>query len=233
MKATRNIHQVLVVDDDEQVLTLVKRMLGLSGYKVLAASNGEDALSLFGQHMADFIILDIMLPDVDGFELCKRIREFSLVPIIMLTGKIQESDVIKGFELGADDYVVKPFSAKELLARVKAVLHRSRVDDTVLKSDIFCSYDLEIDFSKRRVRNGNQQSMLTPTEYRLLKELVRNKGKVLTHTYLLQHVWGPEYRDETEYLHVLIRRLRMKIEADPSRPQYIRNMSGTGYEFKG
>ena len=224
---------ILVVDDDEQVLTLVKRMLGLSGYKVLAASNGEDALSLFGQHMADFIILDIMLPDVDGFELCKRIREFSLVPIIMLTGKIQESDVIKGFELGADDYVVKPFSAKELLARVKAVLHRSRVDDTVLKSDIFCSYDLEIDFSKRRVRNGNQQSMLTPTEYRLLKELVRNKGKVLTHTYLLQHVWGPEYRDETEYLHVLIRRLRMKIEADPSRPQYIRNMSGTGYEFKG
>ena len=223
---------MLVVDDDAHILRLLRRTLELEGYQVFTASDGETALDVVDREMPNLIILDIMMPRTDGYAVCQRIREFSQVPIIMVTAKGGDEERVRGLECGADDYVTKPFSARELMARVKAVLRRSQVGDAIASQSTFSSGDLEIDFVKRRVTVARSAVSLTPTEYHLLQELVLNRGKVLTHTYLLQKVWGGEYLNEIVYLHVFIGRLRRKLHLDSAEQRYIITLPGVGYQFK-
>jgi len=172
-----------------------------------------------------------MMPKMDGFEVCRRLREWSQIPIIMLSARGDEKDKVKCLDLGADDYIVKPFGANELMARVSAVLRRTKTADISPAKSTITSGDLSINFARRQVTRAGMEVKLTPTEYTLLQELAVNSGKVLTHTHLLNKVWGPEYRDEREYLHVFARRLRSKLEPDPNNPTYILTVSGVGYHF--
>ena len=172
------------------------------------------------------------MPEMDGYTVCTRVREISQVPIIIITARGQEDDKVKGFECGADDYLTKPFSVRELKARVKSVLRRSQFEDTAVTQPILRSGDLEIDFTKRSVTVAGNAVNLTPTEYNLLQELVLKRGKALTHSYLLQKVWGPEYLSETEYLHVFIGRLRSKLHLDSRDQKYVMTLPGVGYQFK-
>nr|BBH87170.1 DNA-binding response regulator [Thermosporothrix sp. COM3] len=221
---------ILVADDDPQLLRLVVRNLELEGYSVLAARNGQEALDQVEAHPLDAILLDIMMPQIDGFTVCQRIREFSSVPIILLTARGQDADKVRGLDLGADDYLTKPFSIDELLARVRAVLRRARFtqQEGTLQSVVTIG-DLRIDYTQHRVHQGDREISLTATEYRLLAYLAQNAGRVLTHELLLEHVWGAEYVGESHMLQVNINRLRQKIEPDPSRPRYIRTKIGIGY----
>ena len=223
---------MLVVDDDVHILRLLRRTLELEGYQVFTASDGETALDVVDREVPNLIILDIMMPRTDGYAVCQRIREFSQVPIIMVTAKGGDEERVRGLECGADDYVTKPFSTRELVARVKTVLRRSQVGDAIASQSTFSSGDLEIDFVKRRVTVARSAVSLTPTEYHLLQELVLNRGKVLTHTYLLQKVWGAEYLNEIVYLHVFIGRLRRKLHLDSAEQRYIITLPGVGYQFK-
>jgi DNA-binding response OmpR family regulator len=224
---------VLVVDDDVQILRYIRRTLELEGYQTLTAADGRAALEVMERETPNLIILDIMLPEIDGYSVCERIREFSTVPIIMVTAKGQDEEKVKGFELGADDYVTKPFSIVELLARVKAVLRRSRISGEAVAPAIYRGNGLEVNFASRRVAVDGRQVNLTPTEFNLLEELILHRDKALTHSYLLQRVWGPEYRDEKEYLHVFIGRLRAKLHLDPKDQKYIKTIPGVGYQFSG
>ncbi|MBI4333605.1 MAG: response regulator transcription factor [Chloroflexi bacterium] len=219
---------ILIVDDDVRLLRFVRANLESVDYRVLVAEEGTQALALMEKEMPDLAILDIMLPGMDGFELCRRIREFSTLPIIMLTAKAEESDKIRGFKLGADDYLTKPFSALELLARVEAVLRRARLPEE-RKNTVLTIGELSIDFVRRRVTMAGKEVDLTPTEYKLLQHLASNTGKVMLHEDLLTKVWGVEYRDELDYLRAYIRRLRQKIEADPTHPVYLLAKPGVGY----
>ncbi len=219
---------ILIVDDDVRLLRFVRANLESVGYKVLMAEDGTQALATMQTEMPDLAILDIMLPGMDGFELCRRIREFSALPVIMLTAKAEESDKIRGFKLGADDYLTKPFSALELLARVEAVLRRARIPEEI-RSPVLTIGQLSIDFVRRRVTMAGKDVDLTPTEYKLLQQLASNTGKVMLHQDLLTRVWGVEYRDELDYLRAYIRRLRHKIEPDPANPRYLIARPGVGY----
>ena len=204
-------------------------MLKISGYQVIAAAESEAALGMVATENPDLVLLDVLLGSgPDGYEVCRRIREFSAVPIIMLTARARESDVLAGFDAGADDYLTKPFSAKELAARVKAVLRRAHRPEEVV-TQVFTCGDLEIDFARRRVHDRGQAVTLTRTEYELLRHLAVNAGKVMLHADLLAKVWGPEYRDDVEYLRAYIRHLRRKLEADPAKPVLIITVSGMGY----
>jgi two-component system KDP operon response regulator KdpE len=223
--------KILVVDDEARILRLVRSNLEPQGYKVLTAMDGESALTAAEMNDPDLIILDLMLPRLDGFEVCKRLREFSTVPIIILTAKGEEVDKVKGLELGADDYLTKPFGVPELLARIKAVLRRTRVAPTQKLEPIFNLAAFSVNFAQRRVSANGRDVKLSPTEYKLLYELVTNAGRVVLHQDLLARVWGREYRDETEYLRVYIRYLRQKIEEDPSQPRLILTEPGVGYRF--
>lgn len=219
---------VLAVDDDIRILCLLRQILEINGYRVLAAASGEDALNKFAQEMVDLVLLDIMMFPMDGYTVCERIREFSDVPIIMVTAKDAEEQKIQGLDAGADDYVTKPFAAGELMARVKAVLRRSRPRQAVAAPAFRCA-DLTVDFAACRVTRGEQEVNLTATEYRILACLARNAGLVLTPGQVLQHVWGEEYRGETHLLQVNIARLRDKLGDDASNPRYIFTRSGIGY----
>ncbi len=219
---------ILVVDDDVRLLRFVRANLESVDYKVLVAEDGVQALAVMEKEMPDLAILDIMVPGIDGFELCRRIREFSAMPVIMLTAKAEESDKIRAFKLGADDYLTKPFSAPELLARVEAVLRRARLPQDS-KSPVLTIGELGIDFVKRRVTMAGKDIDLTPTEYKLLQQLASNAGKVMLHEDLLTKVWGVEYRDELDYLRAYVRRLRHKIESDPTDPKYLIAKPGVGY----
>ncbi|MDD5700706.1 MAG: response regulator transcription factor [Dehalococcoidales bacterium] len=225
------ITRILVVDDDLEIIQLAKRMLGLAGYEVITAENGETALQKMEDEQLDLVLLDLMMPGLDGITVCRKIRTFSTIPIIMLTAKVSDEDKVKGLDAGADDYVTKPFSTQELLARVKAVLRRSQ--DTFLNTSYsrLVSGILEIDFTDRRITVAGKEVNLTPTEFNLLQELAQNNGKVLTHTWLLQRIWGSEYHDERRYLHVFINRLRNKLGLDNDGQQIIENISGVGYRF--
>ena len=223
--------KILIVDDEARILRLVRSNLEPVGYKVLTAMDGESALTAAEMNDPDLIILDLMLPRLDGFEVCRRLREFSTVPIIILTAKGEEVDKVKGLELGADDYLTKPFSVQELLARIKAVLRRTRVPPTQKLEPVFNLGNFSVNFAQRRVVANGTDVKLSPTEYKLLYELVTNAGRVVLHQDLLGRVWGREYRDETEYLRVYIRYLRQKIEEDPSRPKLILTEPGVGYRF--
>ena len=223
--------RILVVDDEPSIIKFLKANLETQSYKVLTAINGAEALQTFELELPDLVILDIRMPVMGGFEVCRRLREWSQVPIIMLSANSDETDKVKCLNLGADDYITKPFGLNELTARVKAVLRRTEAAPSVPTQPSFISGNLEVNFAQRRVAVAGKEIKLTPTEYTLLQELVLNAGKVLTHTHLLNKVWGPEYRDEREYLHVFIPRLRAKLEAAPTNRTYITTISGVGYQF--
>jgi DNA-binding response OmpR family regulator len=220
--------RILVVDDEPRYLRLLEANLLTEGYEVSTAVDGEDALESFSANPVDLILLDVMLPRVDGFTVCQRIRQFSKVPIIMLTAKGEEHDRVLGLDAGADDYLVKPFSVMELLARVRAVLRRAQIMD-VGQERFFSHGNLRIDFARAEVWLNEQPVYLSATEYRLLLQFTHNIGKVMSAEDLLTNVWGPEYRDDKEILWVTIARLRQKVEDDPHEPIHIATRSGLGY----
>lgn len=223
---------ILVVDDEPRIIEAVGMNLELEGYQVSVASSGYEALKKVTGELPDLVILDVMMPEMDGFEALKRIREVSAIPVIMLTVRGGEPDKVKGLELGADDYVTKPFSPRELVSRVNAALRRAEMPAAVPKTEIKVDDNLSIDFDRRKVTVRGKEVHLRPTEYRLLYHLVSNAGRVLTHETLLRRVWGPEYRDEDQYLWLYITYLRRKIEADHKLPRYILGERGIGYRFK-
>jgi len=223
---------VLIVDDEVSILRYVGGTLRAEGYETVSASNGEDGLRLTEEENPALVILDIMMPKLDGFEVCRRLREWSQVPIIMLSGRGDEQDKVKCLDLGADDYITKPFGAQELLARVRAVLRRTNGAGTITTPPSYVADGLNIKFAERQVTVSGREVKLTPTEFNLLREFALNAGKVLTHSYLLNRVWGPEYGEEREYLHVFVRRLRNKIEPDTTNPSFIVTVPAVGYQFR-
>jgi two-component system KDP operon response regulator KdpE len=223
--------KILVVDDEERMLRFIRLNLEHDGFQVIEAVKGHEALDKMRTGMPDLILLDVMLPDLDGFEVLKMIREISTVPVIMLTAKGEEDDRVKGLELGADDYVTKPFSPRELVSRVKAVLRRVEVEGGGEEEVLQVDDRLKIDFSRREIFVNGELVKLRPTEYRLLYHLVQNAGWVLTYDQILSRVWGYEYRDEPHYVRLYINYLRQKLEDDPSNPKYILTERGVGYRF--
>jgi two-component system KDP operon response regulator KdpE len=208
---------------------LVSEVLKAVGYQVVAAASGKAAMEMFALEQPDLVLLDILLPrGPDGYEVCQQIREFSNVPVIMLTAKARESEMLRGFDVGADDYLTKPFSAKELVARVRAVLRRSERSEETASARLCCDA-LEVDFARRKVRVRGEVVHLTRTEYALLRELALNTNRVVMHGDLLTAVWGPEYRNDVDYLRVYVRHLRRKLEVDPAHPRYILTSQGVGY----
>ena len=221
--------RILVVEDEVRVVRLVREVLRAVGYEVTATASGEAAIERVALEAPDLVLLDIMLPDgPDGYQVCRRLREFSQVPVIMLTARAQDTDVLRGFEVGADDYLTKPFNAKELVARVKAVLRRSQRPEDTVTAPRRCG-ELEIDFARHAVKVRGEPVALTRTEFALLRELALHADRVMTHQDLLTRVWGPEYRDDVDYLRAYVRYLRRKLEADPSNPQLILTSLGVGY----
>lgn len=222
--------RILIVDDEPKLIHLVREVLGAARYEVLVAGSARRAVEVVAVEKPDLVLLDLILPgETDGYEVARRLRAFSDVPIIMLTARVSESDKLRGFDAGADDYITKPFSSKELLARVRAMLKRaSAASPGAAESEIVCA-DLRVDLARRRVTVRGREVHLTPTEYKLLYELVRHPNQVLLHEQLLSAVWGPEYRDDVDYLRAYIRYLRQKIEADPAHPQLIQRSPGVGY----
>ena len=220
---------ILVVDDEPVMVRLLRANLEGAGFRVLSAGDGEEAVATTEREQPDLLILDIMLPKMDGFAVCRAIREFSRVPVLMLTARTTEVDLIHGFEMGADDYLTKPFSAAELMVRVQALLQRSKWPEQILQRQSFRVGPIEIDFALHRVTVNGQPVKLTPTEYRLLVYLATNANRVLSHRELLRAVWGPEYGEEAEYLRVYTRYLRQKLEPDPSNPRYLLTQAGAGY----
>jgi two-component system KDP operon response regulator KdpE len=225
--------KILVVDDAPEVVESVRLgfMVQWREVDVLAAATGQEALDLVEREAPDLVLLDIGLPDMDGYQVLDDIRLFSDVPVVMLTARDDTIDKVKGLELGADDYVTKPFNHLELLARVKAVLRRLDMPAPKSRAPSFQAGDLEVDFAAQEARLRGARLELTPTEYKLLYHLVRNAGRVLTHGTLLAKVWGREYVDEVDYVRVYIRRLRDKLGDDPEQPRYIRTERGVGYRF--
>ncbi|MFA5308866.1 MAG: response regulator transcription factor [Dehalococcoidales bacterium] len=222
---------ILIVDDDPAILRLLSTNLKARGYEIFTATDGEESLEKVQKDFVDLIILDLMMPKVDGVEVCRRIREWSDIPIIILSARGDENDKVKCLELGADDYLTKPFGIAELMARIKTAF-RHRGDPTVAPAQpSFVSDGLEINFAKRRVTVDGREITLTPTEFALLQHLAVNSDKVLTHNMLLQSVWGNEYSSEKEYLRVFVGRLRRKLEPDPKNPKYIQTIPGVGYHI--
>jgi len=226
--------KILVIDDDEDLAQLLKAQLERMSYQVVTASNGRDGLKKSYQVRPDLVILDIMMPDMDGWATCSRLRELSNVPIIMLTARNMKGDVVKGLEVGADDYLTKPFSSSELSARIQAVLRRSNTSNNGSnhsRPSFYSNGYLSIDSARRIVTVRGKRIDLTPTEFKLLSCMVRNEGRVLPHRYLLTEVWGPEYADEVDYVKLYVRYLRLKLEENPSDPAYILTEWGVGYRF--
>lgn len=223
--------RILVVDDEERIVRFIRLNLEQDGFRVEEAFNGKDALDKLRQTLPDLILLDVMLPDIEGFDVLAMIRENHDVPIIMLTAKTEEDDRVRGLELGADDYVTKPFSPRELVSRVCAVLRRTQAQRSGPSSAIIVDERLKLDFDRREVWVDGELMKLRPTEYRLLYHLVQNAGWVVTHDQILAKVWGYEYRDEPHYVRLYINYLRQKLEEDPSDPKYILTERGVGYRF--
>jgi two-component system KDP operon response regulator KdpE len=222
---------VLVVDDESRMVEFIAMNLELEGFRAVRAANGSEALEKASKEHPDLVLLDIMMPEMDGFETLQGLRETSSVPVIFLTAKSEEVDRIKGLDLGADDYITKPFSPRELVSRIRAVLRRTE-PAAMTSSEIVVDNELRINFDQRKVIVRGQEVRLRPTEYRLLYQLVANAGKLLTHEVLLSRVWGAEYRDEDQYVRLYVTYLRQKIEKDPKNPKYILSERGLGYRFK-
>jgi two-component system KDP operon response regulator KdpE len=227
--------RILVVDDEPDVVESVRLGFTLQWREVdvLEANDGDRALDIVEQEHPDIVLLDVGLPGMDGFEVLRQIRDFSDVPVLMLTARDEAMDKVKGLELGADDYVTKPFNHLELMARVKAVLRRLEMPAPASRTPSFRAGDLEVDFAKQEARLRGERLALTPTEYKLLYHLVRNAGHVLEHGTLLAKVWGREYVDEVDYIRVYIRRLREKLGDLSDSPRFIQTERGTGYRFIG
>lgn len=223
--------RILVVDDEERMVRFIRLNLEHDGFQVSEAFNGKEAIQKIRDVTPDLILLDVMMPDLDGFEVLETVREVSNVPVIMLTAKGEEDDRVRGLELGADDYVTKPFSPRELVSRVKAVLRRTESASGSMHGLIEVDERLKIDFDRREIWLEGKLVKLRPTEYRMLYHLVQNAGWVVTHDQLLTKVWGYEYRDEPHYVRLYINYLRQKLEADPSNPKYILTERGVGYRF--
>lgn len=223
--------RILAVDDEARMVRFIRLNLEHDGFQVVEAYNGSQALEQIRTNLPDLVLLDVMMPDIDGFEVLRMIRETNNIPVIMLTAKGDEDDRIKGLELGADDYITKPFSPRELVSRVRAVLRRTDTTTTSTRDIIEVDDRLKIDFNRREVWVDGELIKLRPTEYRLLYHLVQNAGWVLTHEQLLTKVWGYEYRDEPHYVRLYINYLRKKLEEDPADPKYILTERGIGYRF--
>jgi len=224
--------RVLVVDDEKALRDFVRRNLEVRGYDVSIASDGLEAMAVFAESRVDLVILDLMMPHQDGLETARRIRESSDVPILILTALGEEADKVRAFDLGADDYLTKPFGVGELLGRIKAVLRRANWAAAAANDERIIRGDITADLGRHRVLLAGEPVELTPTEFNLLVYLMRNTGKALPHRAILQHVWGPEYGEENEYLRVYMGRLRRKIEADPLHPAYLHTEHGIGYRFE-
>jgi two-component system KDP operon response regulator KdpE len=222
---------ILVVDDEPRMRRFVRMNLELEGYDVLEAENGLTALQKVRDDMPDLVLLDVAMPEMDGFETLERLREISSAPVIMLTVKSDEADRIRGLDLGADDYVTKPFSPRELLSRIRAVLRRVEPAKGSVEEPLVIDADLQIDFPRRTVIARGERVKLRPTEYRLLLHLVENAGWIVPQETLLSKVWGPEYRDDNQLLRLYVTYLRKKIEPDPANPRYILTERGVGYQF--
>lgn len=224
--------KILVIDDDVNLGQAIRLTFARTGAEVFTAVDGRDGLRQFYEHRPDLVILDVRMPDIDGWETCRQIRLLSNIPIIMLTTLDKDEDVLRGFDYGADDFVTKPFSRDVLLARARAVLRRvellNEADDQTIYHDDY----LNIDLRKRRVVVDGEQTQLTATEFRLLSYLLQNAGQVLTYQNILDKVWGWEYQDSIDYVHVYISHLRRKLEADPRNPRYVLTERGIGYRFE-
>lgn len=223
---------VLVVDDEKSLRDFVRRNLEVRGYRVMTASNGLEAMAIFQNEPIHMVIMDIMMPHMDGLETTRRIREESRVPIIILTAMGEEADKVRAFDLGADDYLTKPFGVGELLGRVKAALRRADWSKSVSSGERLVRGEIEVDVDRHEVRVQGSVKDLTPTEFNLLVYFMKNAGKTLHHRAILQHVWGAEYSDEAEYLRVYVGKLRQKIEGDPMKPRHIHTEHGIGYRFE-
>lgn len=224
--------KILIIDDEPHIVELIQYNLEGAGYTTFQAYNGNDGLVLAREELPDLVVLDLMLPGIDGLEVCKRLRsdeKLKSIPIIMLTAKSEEIDKILGLELGADDYITKPFSVRELTARVKALLRRTNINETMQNATSFG--DVSVDYFKHEVKKNGQKVDLTLKEFELLEILIRNNGKVLTRDLLLDKIWGYEYVGETRTVDVHIRHLRKKLEADDKNPRYIETVRGIGYRF--
>lgn len=223
---------ILVVDDEERMARFIRLNLEHDGFQVVEAHKGMEAINELRTKMPDVVLLDVMMPDIDGFEVLELIRETSTVPVIMLTAKGEEDDRVKGLELGADDYVTKPFSPRELVSRVRAVLRRTELASATGEGGVInVDEHLKLDFGRREIRLDGELIKLRPTEYRLLYHLVQNAGWVLTYEQILAKVWGYEYTDEPHYVRLYINYLRQKLEKDPANPVYILTERGVGYRF--
>jgi DNA-binding response OmpR family regulator len=228
----RDAKRILVVDDEPRMIGFIRMNLELEGYQVLEAHTGLEALEVIRTQLPDLVLLDVMMPELDGFETLRMLREFSNIPVIMLTAKGEEDDKVYGLELGADDYVTKPFGSRELSSRVRAVLRRADMPSAAPEEAILKIDDrLSVDFNRREVIVNGEHIKLRPTEYRLLYHLIENAGWTVEHKQLLAKVWGYEYRDETHYVRLYVNYLREKIEEDPSNPKYILTERGIGYRF--
>lgn len=227
--ATRR--KILVVDDEERMVRFIRLNLEHDGFQVVEANRGMEAIQMIRDQLPDLVLLDVMMPDLDGFEVLRMIREMNPVPVIMLTAKSEEDDKVHGLELGADDYITKPFSPRELVSRVKAVLRRAETISGTTEELTVVDDRLKIDFDRREVWLDGELVKLRPTEYRLLYHLVQNAGWVVTHDQILAKVWGYEYRDEPHYVRLYINYLRQKLEEDPANPKYILTERGVGYRF--
>jgi len=223
---------ILVIDDEPRIGTLIRLNFEPEGYEVITARSGREGLRKLTECLPDAVILDVMMPEMDGYEVLREIRKVSTVPVVMLTVRADEADKVRGLELGADDYVTKPFSQRELLSRVKAVIRRAELPAPPRRARIVVDDRLTVDFDRREVIVEGRHIPLRPTEYRLLYHLVANAGRVLTHETLLAKVWGHEYRDEDQYVRLYVTYLRQKIERDPRHPEYILNERGIGYRFR-
>jgi len=231
MNSEKTRYKILAVDDEQRMVRFIQLNLEQDGFQVITAYNGKEALEQVRTQLPDLVLLDIMMPDINGFEVLKKIREVNNVPVIMLTAKGEEDDRIQGLELGADDYITKPFSPRELVSRIRAVLRRTKTFQEDQVDLIKVDDRLTIDFSRREVWVDGEKVDLRPTEYRLLYHLVQNAGWVNTHEQLLSKVWGFEYQDEPHYVRLYVNYLRKKLEEDPSNPKYILTERGVGYRF--
>jgi two-component system KDP operon response regulator KdpE len=220
---------VLAVDDEAGILRLIKLELSTQGFRVVTAENGESGLRMAEEHRPDIVLLDIVMPDMTGLEVMRKLRERTNIPVILLTAKGSDADKVRGLEMGADDYLPKPFSPEELSARVRAVLRRA-VGSSGLEN-IVRAGDVEVDLNRRLVKRGGELVTLTRTEWMLLQHLAANSGKIMLNAELLSKVWGPEYRDDLQYLRVWVSRLRRKLEVEPSSPKLIKTFQGIGYMF--
>lgn len=227
----RDAKRILVVDDEPRMIGFIRMNLELENFQVIEAHSGLEALEMIRTQLPDLVLLDVMMPKLDGYETLRMLREFSTIPVIMLTAKGEEEDIVHGLELGADDYIPKPFSPRELSSRVRAVLRRSEMPTATENAILKIDDRLSVDFNRREAIVNGERVKLRPTEYRLLYHLIENAGWTVTHEQLLAKVWGYEYRDEAHYVRLYVNYLREKIEQDPSNPKYILTERGVGYRF--